>query len=422
MQYVWQHRLFSPIGLRTVDGRRISIINPGLLNNGPGPDFFNASIEIDGQKWVGNVELHVRASDWLRHGHQNDDAYDSVILHVVDVDDTIIRRANGAIIPQMRLPCSPDLHIHYRQLTANAPSDLTCATAIMATPRIYLTDWISSLAYERLHQKSERIMDQLEQYAGDWESTAYVTLARALGMGINAEPFERLARSLPLRFIRKHTDNPIAVEALFFGQAGMIPQGATDDEYVEALRTEYAFLANKFSLSAPTMLGWKNSGIRPGNCPQRRIAYLAMLATEGKPLMAAINDIRSLDDARTLFARSLQGYWATHYNFSPNSSPSLTRPVNPDVLIINAAVPLIYSYGSYVGDTSKTDLAIRLLEELPPEHNRLVDIFAAAGIKPANSLESQALIQLRRSYCEQRKCIYCRFGHQLLSSAAIRQQ
>lgn len=422
MQYVWQYRLFPASGLKTVDGRRVCILNPGLLNTASGPDFFNASVEIDGQQWVGNIEIHVRASDWFRHGHHTDPAYDSVILHVVDFDDAPVYRSGGQLIPQMRLPCSPQFGVHYERLTDLAPRDLPCADIIRNLPAIHLTDWVTSLAYERLNDKADRIDGHLSALAGDWEETAYITVARALGFGINAEPFERLARSLPLRFLRKHADSMLSVEALIFGQAGLLPARESAEPYIQSLKTEYGFLAMKFGLKAPDSLGWKFSGVRPGNFPSRRLALLAEIIHSRKSIMSAILEIESLDDARSLFAIDLSGYWRNHFTLGGHYSEPMvaTSKGSVNVLVINVVAPLMYAYGMSRDDTSLVDRAIYLLEELPPEKNSLVDVFTRSGMKVRDAFTSQALIQLRRAYCQQRKCLFCKVGHRHLSACAFR--
>lgn len=216
MQYVWQHRLLVQTDLVTVDGRRLSIIDPGRLNTDAGPDFFNAKVKIGEHLWAGDVEVHVRASDWHRHRHDGDKAYDSVVLHVVDRDDAQICRSNGEVIPQMRMSCSPEFHRRYHELVDRADIDLPCAREIRGLSPLHLADWITSLAYERLYSKVDHIENLMRQYAGDWEQTCYVILARALGFSTNSEPMERLAMSLPLHFLRKHSDSDVAIEALMF--------------------------------------------------------------------------------------------------------------------------------------------------------------------------------------------------------------
>lgn len=420
MQYVWQHRLWHPSEMRTVDGRRVQVIDPGLLNRDAGPDFFNAKVKIDGRLWVGNIEIHVRASDWHRHHHDTDEAYDSVILHVVDKDDMAIRRRNGEVIPQLRMACSREFHEQYHALVDSAASELPCAKEMASIPQIYVTDWISNLAHQRLYSKVDRIYDVLGKTAGDWEETCYVTLARSLGFGINGESFERLAMSLPLRFMGKHSDSLLSLEALLFGQSGLLDDASDDNAYVHSLKEEYRFLANKFSLSPLQSPGWKMARMRPANFPHRRIALLAQLVHGGFRMMSRIVEAKTEADARELFDRELSGYWASHYSFNPINSRSVRALSNQslNILLINAVVPLTYAYALQRNDTALCERAIALLQQLPAESNSIIALFDHAGIKCSDAFMSQALIQLRREYCEPRKCIYCRVGHRMLARNA----
>jgi len=420
MQYVWQHKLWLPHDLHTVDGRQVQVIDPGIHNHDAGPDFFNAKVKIGGEMWSGNVEIHVRASDWRRHKHHLDMAYDSVILHVVGVDDLAIKRANGEIIPQLHLPCSPDLAQRIRELIDDPHNELACAHDIGSIPSIYLTDWISSLAHQRIYSKVERIQGLLRRFNNDWEEVCYITMARALGFGINGEPLQRLAMSLPLRFMRKHSDSLLDMEALLFGQAGFLDIVSKDDPYVNRLAEEYGFLCHKFSLIQPKQLGWKMARMRPPNFPHRRIALLASLMEGGFRMMSRITGIRNLEQAMALFDLSLSGYWASRYNFGPSTGRALPAlsAASARILIINVVVPLLYAYGLQYDDRDMCDRAINMLQELPPEHNSVVRLYTQAGIPCRDAFTSQALIELRRSYCETRKCLYCRFGHRMLAAKA----
>ncbi|MCM1483812.1 MAG: DUF2851 family protein [Muribaculaceae bacterium] len=423
MQYVWKHRLWHPSGMTTVDSRAVRIIDPGQLNTDAGPDFFNAKISIDGHVWAGDVEIHVRASDWHRHKHDGNKAYDSVILHVVDYDDTFITRTNGEVIPQMRMPCDPDFHHYFRTLIGRADIDLPCLSTIQAMPPMYITDWIDALAYERLYEKADRVEGLLKRLGGDWEGVCYVTLARALGFGINGDPFERLALSTPLRLIGKHSDSLIAVEALLFGQSGLLemPQALTDS-YACSLMREYKYLSHKFGLAQPESLGWKMSRMRPPNMPHRRIATLAAILHGGFRMLSRMLDITSVDMAEELLSVPLTGYWDSHYTFGAAAASSPTRMSRTSVtgLAINAIVPLMFAYGRTHDDQSMTDRAVSLLQALPPERNSVVELFNRAGIRTRDAFSTQAVIQLRRSYCQQRKCLYCRIGHRYLSASVPR--
>lgn len=408
--------------MTTNDGRDVRVLDPGLLNTDAGPDFFNAKIEIDGQTWVGNVEMHVRASDWKRHGHDNDAAYDSVILHVVDKDDAPVFRTNGERIPQVVLQVSPQFSISYQQLV-DSRQDLPCSGIINQVPGLTITEWIERLAFERLHDKAQRVGDLLKMYNGSWEDVCYVTLSRNLGFGINNEAFERLARRTPLRLLHKHSDSLLQIEALLFGQAGMLNPSATGtDAYYRQLCSEYAFLANKFSLRPMETESWKLFRIRPQNFPYRRIAMLAHYIEGSFRLMSNILEANGEKELRKLFQVELTGYWSNHYSFGkPNEKPmpALSNQ-SIDIVLINTVAPLYYAYGEITGNYALTDKAVNLLESLRPEKNSIVTSFERSGIKCDSALTSQALIELKRNYCDARKCIYCKIGHRLLSDAAQR--
>lgn len=423
MQYVWQHRLLVSTDLTTVDGRKVSVIDPGRLNSDAGPDFFNAKVKIDGQMWVGDVEVHVRASDWHRHGHDGDRAYDSVILHVVDRDDAQVCRSNGEVIPQMCLTCSPEFHLRYHELVDRADIDLPCGCEFRSLSPLHVADWMTSLAYERVYDKAGHIEELLERYAGDWEQTCYVVLARALGFGTNSEPMERLAMSLPLHFLRKHSDSEVAIEALMFGQGGFLDDAPKGEAYVDLLVGEHRFLAHKFALSPLQPLGWKMARLRPHNFPHRRIALLARLVADDSRLVSRIVKAGGVDELRAIFSAPLTGYWANHFTFggagSERSYECLSRS-SVDVILINVAVPLMVAYGSLHGDEGLCDRAFAMLHEIPSESNSIVSLFVNAGLPCRDAFTSQALIQLRRNYCQMRKCLFCRLGHRLLAVKAHR--
>lgn len=409
--------------MRTVDGRIIQVIDPGQLNTNSGPDFFNAKIKIDGKTWAGNIEIHVRASDWMRHRHDSDPAYDSVILHVVEKDDMAIKRSNGEIIPQLRMPCNPEFHKRYHDLVNNATTELPCAAEISKIPSIYITDWLGTLAHERLYRKVSHLTELQQKNMGDWEGTCYITIARSMGFGINSDAFERLAMSLPLRFMSKHSDSLLSIEALLFGQSGLLERTQEADPYISSLATEYKFLSNKFSLRQPPSLGWKMARMRPANFPHRRIALLAAMIHGGFNMMSRIINSSDEASARSLFDIRLTGYWENHYHFGAASTKSAKALSDSSIsiLLINAVAPLIYAYGQARNDSAMCDKAVSLLQSLPPEHNSIIELFKRAGIASKDAFTSQALIQLRREYCETRKCLYCRIGHRMLASKARKQ-
>ena len=420
MQYVWKHRLWRSEDMVTNTGKKVRVVDPGLLNTDAGPDFFNAKIEIDGHMWVGNVEMHYRATDWKRHRHDSDKAYDSVILHVVAKDDAPVRRTNGELIPQLVLEVSPQFNADYASLVG-ATIEVPCATKIKQVPHLTIVEWVEGLAFERLHGKVERIHQLLDSFNGSWEDVCYVTLARNFGFGINNDAFERLARRTPLRLLGKHSDSVLQIEALLFGQAGMLDaQKPGMDSYYNQLCTEYAFLSNKFQLTPMEKESWKLFRIRPQNFPYRRISMLAQFIEGGFRMMNRILEAEGEKEMRALFEVELSGYWTKHYTFGkPNERATATLSRSSiDIILINTVAPLLYAYGELTGNYEMTDKAIKLLEDLRAENNSIVSHFVAYGIDCPDALTSQALVQLKREYCDARKCIYCKIGHHLLSKAA----
>ena len=420
MQYVWKHRLWRSEDMVTNTGKKVRVVDPGLLNTDAGPDFFNAKIEIDGHMWVGNVEMHYRATDWKRHHHDSDKAYDSVILHVVAKDDAPVRRTNGELIPQLVLEVSPQFNADYASLVG-ATIEVPCATKIKQVPHLTIVEWVEGLAFERLHGKVERIHQLLDSFNGSWEDVCYVTLARNFGFGINNDAFERLARRTPLRLLGKHSDSVLQIEALLFGQAGMLDaQKPGMDSYYNQLCTEYAFLSNKFQLTPMEKESWKLFRIRPQNFPYRRIAMLAQFIEGGFRMVNRILEAEGEKEMRALFEVELSGYWIKHYTFGkPNERATATLSRSSiDIILINTVAPLLYAYGELTGNYEMTDKAIKLLEDLRAESNSIVSHFVAYGIDCPDALTSQALVQLKREYCDARKCIYCKIGHHLLSKAA----
>lgn len=422
MHYVWQHRLVLHADMVTTDGERVEIVDPGLLNHDAGPDFFNAKLRIGENMWCGNVEMHLRASDWHRHGHDDDPAYSSVILHVVGAEDCRINLSTGRTLPQMIMRCAPDFHQRYVSMVDSPADRLACFNELKEAPGIYVTDCVTAMAFERLYEKSSRILDLVKRLDGNWTEAFYVTLARALGFGLNGQAFEQLALGVPLRSLLRHRGEPGAVDGLLFGLAGLLPAEYDDsDTYLQIMQREYRFLSHKFQLSPPPGVMWRMARTRPQNFPHRRLAALAAMIDEGFSIASRACSVRTLDEARALFDVTLPYYWVRRYHFGPKNSSAPARAFSKkstDTLIINTIIPLLHAYGSFYGDEDMQHLAVELLESLPSEQNSIVRLFEDAGVKSRDAFTSQALIHLRRNYCEPRKCLYCRLGHQFLSQKA----
>lgn len=419
MQYAWEHRLFPPGEFSTVDGEPLRVIDPGRRNVDAGPDFFNAKVEIGGRQWAGNVEIHVRASDWRRHHHDTDPAYDSVILHVVDISDTRITRSTGETIPQMVLPRRDDLETRYHCLIDRADLDITCAPVITSVDPLRKRSWLTALAFERLYDKERHFEEIRTRLGGDYEQATYILIARCLGFSVNAEPFERLAFATPLHVLGKHSDNLLTLEAILFGQSGLLDApAAAGDEYARELMGEYRFMVRKFGLRAPVSLGWKMSRMRPPNFPHRRIATLAAMLSGGFRVHSRLLNAPTAEQAHLLFQPVLSPYWQTHFTFGSSPVAGAGRTLSrssADLLVINAAVPVIHSYASARGDETLAERAIEMLQSIRAERNSIIDAFGRVGLSAESAFDSQAIIQLRRRYCQMRRCLACRFGHFALS-------
>ena len=414
LHYVWKHKILPLKELRTSTGQLVEIIDAGLSTPHAGPDLFNAKIKQDGVLWVGNVEIHHQSSDWYRHGHDADRAYDSVILHVASSIDTDVIRSNGEPVPQLQLECPESLKQNYKELLAT-DSYPPCYRVIPSLPSFTVHSWMSALQVERLEQKSAQLSERLKLCNNHWEDAFFITLARNFGFGVNGEAFEHWAKRVPLRAVDKHRDSLFQVEALFFGQAGIL-QDPDGDEYYLHLKKEYEYLAHKFSLTPMDVSLWRFLRLRPGNFPHIRIAQLACLYHREYGLLSKLMEKETLKEVRDLLRGGASEYWLTHYSFgaSSPSTPKTLSNASIDLLIINTVVTFLYAYGMHKGNEALCQRATNFLEELKPENNYIIRLWEQCGLKAAHAGDSQALIQLKKEYCDKKKCLYCRFGYEYL--------
>lgn len=426
MHYVWLHKLFPAAPLRTTDGRPVEVLDPGLHNLDAGPDFFNAKVKIGGTEWVGNVEIHDRAADWRRHGHEADRAYGNVILHVVGRDDGPAVDCNGRRLPCLVLPVPEALRRNYAQLLAEEAYP-PCYRIVPELPRLTVHGFLTALATERLEAKARRIDELAERFSGDWEQACFVTLARNFGFGTNGEAFEQWALRVPLLVAGKHRDNALQIEALFFGQAGLLAPDtvppacraeAERDGRRALLEREYRFLAHKFSLEPIDPVLWKFARLRPQNFPHIRLSQLAALYLSGRGSLSQLLEPVGADELRRRLATEALPYWRSHYAFGSPAPPRAKAlgTASLNLLLVNTVAPMLFAYGRHRCNERLCARALSLLEELPAENNRIVRSWAAAGLTAAHAADSQALIELRRNYCDRKDCLRCRFGYAYLSS------
>ncbi len=414
LQFAWQCKLFSFKNLHTTNGSSIEIIDVGQLNHDAGPDFFNAKIKIDNTFWAGNVEIHRNASDWFKHHHETDDRYDSIILHVVEKSDVQIYRKNGELIPQIELSVLQCVKERFEEIK-KGEGWIRCEKLWATIDPIFLKFQIAHLTYERVFRKSQMILDLYHANRNDWASTFYQVLCRSFGMHTNTLPFELLAKSLPLNYIAKQRSNLIDIEALLFGQAGLLP-ATSDESYERALIQSFKHLQAKFSLTPINANLWKFSKMRPSNFPHIRIAQLASMIYHSNHLFSKIIDTKDLTTIRNLLHCTASPFWDTHYRFGKESS-KLNKTLTSSAinsLIINAIIPIKFAYYGLKGNELSQDDTLQLLEMIPPEKNNIVEGWKHLDLLSNDAFTSQAIIELKTQYCDLGKCLRCQIGHHLL--------
>lgn len=414
LHYVWKHKIFPLKELKTTTGQQVEVIDTGLANTDAGPDFFNAKLKLDGVLWIGNIEIHERSSDWFKHGHHADAGYNSVILHIASEIDTEISRSNGERIPQIQLICPEAVRTNYKELL-ETDSYPPCYRIIPSLPPFTAHSWMTALQMERFEQKATLLNERLKRCQGNWEDAFFITLARNFGFGLNGDAFETWAHRLPFRAVDKHRNDLFQIEAIFFGQAGILEDSDGDGYYLR-LKKEYTYLQHKFGLIPMDASLWCFLRLRPANFPHIRIAQLACLYHRAYGLLSRIMETETLQGVRDILKGGTSEYWLTHYTFG-GSSPSRPKTLSNtslDLLIINTVVTFLYAYGLHKGNRVLCARAGSFLEELKAENNYITRMWEQCGMKASNAADSQALIQLKKEYCDKKKCLYCRIGYEYL--------
>ncbi len=424
LQYAWKHKLFPLKPLTTTDGQPVDVLDPGIQNRDAGPDFFNAKVRIGGILWVGNVEVHQKSSQWAQHGHDIDGRYDNVVLHVTGEADADVETSDGKLVPQMVLEVPRKMLDDYESLLRSDHYP-PCHEAIPTLPRLTARSWLDSLAAERLEQKTAAIGQRVHRCDGSWEAALFVTMARNYGFGVNGDAFEQWAYNIPLQSAAHHRDDLFQIEALFLGQAGLLdPQSipprhreeAEADAYFQRLKAEYAYLSHKFGLKPMDGSVWKFLRLRPQNFPYIRISQLARLYCSRRSDLSRLAECTSADDARLLLHTSATDYWQTHYTFGGVGRRSLkaVSGASLDLLVINTVAPMLFAYGRHKADEGLCRRAMDMLASLKAEDNHIVRMWKQCGLEAETAADSQALIQLKREYCDRKDCLRCRFGYEVI--------
>ena len=415
LHYVWNYKKFDLSNLKTTQNENLTIINSGFYSQLAGPDFFNGQIIIENQKWAGNIEIHIKSSDWYLHNHEKDENYDSVILHVVWEHDTPIFRKDNTEIPVLEIKnyvSKKELH-NYQSLIA-PKSWIFCEKQLHQVDSFVIKNWQERLFFERLERKSKPIEILLKETENDWEAVLFSMLAKNFGLNTNGDSFFKVAKSITFSLIRKEALEVLYLEALLFGQANMIPINA-EDSYVKELKSWYDYISLKYKISKPSINPVQFFKHRPDNFPTIRLAQLAMLYHLQRNLFSKIIEAKTVQELYIIFNLSVSDYWKTHYNFdkeSPKKKKSLTNSFI-DLLIINTIVPIQFAYLKSIGKENPEQI-INFLATIPTEKNSILDKFSSFGLKAKNAFDAQSLLQLKNEYCNNKKCLNCAIGLNLL--------
>ena len=415
LHYIWQYKKFEFLNLKTFNGDLLTIINSGQYLQKAGPDFFNAQITINNQKWAGNIEIHIKSSDWYVHHHEKDENYDSVILHVVWENDAPIFRKDNSEIPVLELKNIVSKETLHNYLALLAPKSwIYCEREIANIDEFVFRNWQERLFFERLERKSIPVQQLLMETENDWEAVLFCMLAKNFGLNTNGELFLKIAKSVPFVIIRKESSEVENLEALLFGRADLFPLNL-EDTYSRDLKARFDYLTHKYQLSKIVIEPVQFFKHRPDNFPTIRLAQLAMLYNQQRNLFSQIITIKNLSEFYKLFAISISNYWQTHYQFdkeSPKKKKQFSKSFI-DLLVINTIIPIQFAYAKSQGkEVSET--IITLLQEVASEKNVIIQKFAGFGVKSKNAFETQSLLQLKNEYCNHSKCLQCAVGIQLL--------
>lgn len=418
LHYVWKTKQVHLEPLSTHDGQPIEIVTWGIHNHDAGPDFHSCQIKIDNTLWAGHVEMHIRASDWVRHGHHKDPAYDNVVLHVVLHYDAAIQNSKGEHIPTLVLNNRIDQKlISNYDILLKSDSTIPCERVIQDVHSLSMTMWKERLIAERLEAKSVYIKSLLQANTHDWETTFYIVLARYMGARVNTNAFEALACSLPLSVLLKNRDDLTKIECLLFGNAGFLDDNSIDDAYHKKLKTEYLFLKSKYTLTPLLLSSWRFLRMRPAGFPTVRIAQLAGILYNNTSLFSKILEAEKYDDYHQLFQSEASEYWDDHYRFGKKSDTKRKKRLTPafiDLLLINVVCPVLFLYGIEKGLDIYRERAISLLCKIKPEKNTIISHWNTVGMSADNAMDSQSLLQLRKEYCDKKRCLECSIGNRIV--------
>lgn len=416
LYYIWQYKLFSSVILHTVHNQEIYIKKVGLHNRNTGPDFLNAQIKIDNQLWAGNVEMHIKSSDWYLHKHEEDTNYDAVILHVVWEHDADIFMKNNQPLPTLELKNFVDdnLLTNYKQLIYQKKSWIPCESQISDIDEFLMKNWLERLYFERLERKSTLIKELLNQSNGNFEAVLFKLLAKNFGLKVNGDAFLQLANSIDFSIIRKVRFNEDELMALLFGQAGFL-EDDIEVVYHQNLKKTYQYLQHKYQLKPISKNLFQFFRMRPHNFPTIRIAQFVSLYVTHQNLFSKLMYISKKEEFCELFNFNINNFWQTHYTFEKTSKKSSKRLTKSfiDLMLINTIIPLKFVYLQHRNEFVQEEF-LSLIQQISSEKNSIISKFSDIKITSKNAMDSQALLELKNKYCNEKRCLHCAIGNRLL--------
>lgn len=417
LHYIWKHKKFQLFNLTTSSNENLEILSVGLHNLNSGPDFFNAKLKIDNQLWAGNVEIHINSSDWYVHKHETDKNYDNVILHVVWNDDVVIFRKDNTLIPTLELKeyVLPQTLKNYYSLLSKKKQWINCEKDIADVDNFTINNWLERLYLERLERKSDELHLLLKKSKNNWEEVLFKMLAKNFGLKINGEAFLSLAESFDFSTLRKQQNNLQNLEAILFGQANLLNK-EIEDSYYTKLNESFNFLKHKYKLNNQAVLPIHFFRLRPLNFPTIRLSQLATLYNKNQNLFSEIINCNSKKDLYNLFDIQASEYWKAHFTFGKVSKKSDKKISKAFIylLLVNSVIPVIFAYSKFKGN-SEEEKILKLIQEIKPEKNSIINKFKELKLNAKSALVSQALIELKTNYCSKNKCLHCAIGSALLN-------
>ncbi len=419
LQFIWRTGSFRQSGLKTTCGKEIRILSPGMQNINAGPDFFNAKIRIGNTLWAGNVEVHLNSSDWEKHGHHLNGAYNNVILHVVTHEDTDTFTCRGRKVETLKLDIPDSLLPFFKELQTNE-TWLACQDHIHLVSDRQLKGWLTRLQGERLYRKCKQISNLHTSNKLDWEKTLITVMAAAMGMPLNTLPFELTIKAIPGDILFQKRDSLSDIEAVLFGQAGFLNKAQLSGPYDQDLYRRFTLERKKIPIKPIEQHMWKFLRLRPASFPTVRISQFASLLHCRMPMLESLLNIRSLTEAEQLLRMESSTYWNNHYLFgkcSPESKKALGKH-SIQTMIINGLIPFLFSYGRAMNHLPAISLGNQMLQKTESESNQIIKNWANFGIVPSGAFESQALIHLHKEYCKKKRCLDCQLGADFIQKAS----